>query len=178
MAFLAPPPTPICCYEMFGGQLGGVGAVIIAEAPRELPLLDACFTLLRFWRETASQGWSGGPRPVELDALWASLLSNIETGYPGYSTEIYRYEFTPMKVDEFDRALRQVIKTCAFERPPGAKALARLDNERDVEVDEGFRPPIRGPYREAIAVLRRWNDRIFVASTDTQRVCVVWSTGA
>lgn len=177
-AFFAPPPTPIHFYEMFGGQGGGVGAVVIAEAPPELSLLDACFTLLRFWRETATQGWAGGPSPADPEALWTSLLANIETGYRGYASEIYRYDFTPMKVVDFDRAMRQVIETCYFDRPPEAKRLARRDNARDVEVREGFRPPIAGPYREAIAVLHKWNERVFVASTDTQRICVVWSTGA
>lgn len=177
-AFMAPTPAQTHCYEMLGGQAGGVGAVVVAEAPPELPLLDASFTLLRVWRETASQGWSGGPAPVDPEALWTSLLANIETGYRGYGSEIYRYDFTPLKVADFDRALRQVIETCNFDRPPEAHRFARVDNARDVEVGEGFRPPISGPYREAIAVLRKWNERIFVASTDAQRICVVWSTGA
>ncbi len=177
-AFVEPLAMPARCYEMFGGQLGGVCAVVVAEAPPELALLDATFMLLRAWRDTASQGWSGGPRKTPPEELWSALRTNIETGHPGYGREIYRYEFTPMKVAEFDRALRQVIATCAFGRLPEATRVARVDNERDVEVGDGFRPPIRGPYREAVAVLHKWNDRILVASTDTQRVCVVWSTGA
>lgn len=177
-AFLSPPPTPIHCYEMFGGEGGGVGAVVVADAPSELPLLDACFTLLRFWRETASQGWSGGPRRADPEALWASLWSNIESGYRGDASKVYRYDFMPMKVVEFERALRQIVSACAFDRRPGARPIARLDDQREVEIDEGFRPPISGPYREAIAVLHEWNERLLAASTDTQRVCVVWSTGA
>lgn len=169
---------PAHCYEMIGGEGGGVGAVVVAEAPPELPLLDATFPLLRFWRETASQGWSGSPRPEAPEALWDALWANIETGYRGYASEIYRFDFTPMKVVAFDGALRQVVDTCMFGLPPDAKRVARLDNAHDVEISEGFRPPIVGPYREAIALLRKWNHRVLVAATDTQRVGVVWATGA
>lgn len=177
-AFIDPLAMPFHCYEMIGGQGGGVGAVVVAESPSDLSLLDAAFMLLRFWRDTASQGWSGGPRKTPPEELWSDLWTLIETGYRGYASQIYRYEFTPMKVDDFDRGLRQIVDTIAFDRAPEKRLIATIDNEREVEVGEGFRPPVVGPYREAIAVLHKWNSRTFVARTDTQRICVMWSTGA
>ena len=177
-AFIDPLAMPFHCYEMFGGQGGGIGAVVVAESPSDLSLLDAAFMLLRFWRDTASQGWSGGPRKTPPEKLWSDLWELIETGYQGYASEVYRYEFTPMKVADFDRELRQIIDTVAFDRPPEKRLTAKIDNEREVAVGEGFRPPIVGSYREAIAILSKWNTRLLVARTDTLRVLVVWATGA